>query len=90
MVDIGLNEETQPQKKHKEREVWSGKFDFILSVLGYAVGLGSVWRFPYLCYRNGGGVFLIPYFIFLFLIGIPLTFLELSIGKKKQLFFSIV
>lgn len=40
-----------------------------------------VLRFPYLCYRNGGGVFFIPYFIFMFLVGIPLVFLELGVGE---------
>ncbi|XP_046544145.1 sodium- and chloride-dependent creatine transporter 1-like [Haliotis rubra] len=63
------------------REVWTNKREYILSQIGFAVGLGTFWRFPYLCNRNGGGAFLIPYFCGIFLCAVPLFFLEVSIGQ---------
>ncbi|KAI1900983.1 hypothetical protein AGOR_G00055460 [Albula goreensis] len=68
-----------------KRETWSRRLEFILASVGYAVGLGNVWRFPYLCYRSGGGAFLVPYLIMLLLCGIPLLFLEFSIGQYTRL-----
>ncbi|XP_023305662.2 sodium- and chloride-dependent glycine transporter 1 [Lucilia cuprina] len=64
---------------------WASKTEFILSCLGYAVGLGNVWRFPYLCYRSGGGAFLVPYLLMLFFCGIPLFFMEIIMGQFSSL-----
>ncbi|MEC4678031.1 MAG: sodium-dependent transporter, partial [Nitrospirota bacterium] len=64
------------------REVWKNQLGFILAAVGSAVGLGNIWRFSYMTYENGGGAFLIPYFIALFTVGIPLMILEFSLGHK--------
>ncbi|OAF66731.1 hypothetical protein A3Q56_05532 [Intoshia linei] len=69
------------QTNSNQRDKWSNKMEFMLSCIGYAVGLGNVWRFPYLCYKHGGAIFLIPYTCMLFLIGIPIFFLELCVGQ---------
>ncbi len=63
-----------------ERSVWNSKTGFLLAALGSAIGLGNIWRFPYMAFRNGGGAFLIPYFVALFVVGIPLLMLEFGLG----------
>ncbi|KAB0382493.1 hypothetical protein FD755_004410, partial [Muntiacus reevesi] len=64
-----------------QRGTWGSQIEFILMSVGYAVGPGSVWCFPYLCYHNGGGDFMIPFFIILIFCGMPLFFMELSLGQ---------
>ena len=55
-----------------------------MSIIGFAVGYGSFWRFPYLIYKNGGGTFFIPYFFALVTVGIPIIYLETVVGQMNQ------
>ena len=64
------------------RENWSARSGFIIAAIGSAVGLGNIWRFPYVAYENGGGAFLIPYLIAIFAAGLPLLFLDYAVGHK--------
>lgn len=72
------------EKKEDERQAWGSRFQFFLACIGYSVGLGNVWRFGYLCAKSGGGAFLIPYFINLIIVAIPLMYMEFSVGQFTQ------
>ena len=66
------------------RENWSARSGFIIAAVGSAVGLGNIWRFPYVAYENGGGAFLIPYLIALLTAGLPLLFLDYAVGHRSN------
>lgn len=67
------------------KEQWSSKFGFIMAAAGSAIGLGNLWKFPYITGTSGGAVFLIVYIIFLMLLGIPILLSELAIGRHAGL-----
>ncbi|KAH9517647.1 Sodium- and chloride-dependent creatine transporter 1 [Dermatophagoides farinae] len=73
--------ESSLPENYRPREQWANKLEFVFACMAYAIGLGNVWRFPYLCYKNGGGAFFIPYFIFLVFGAAPILFLEVAIGQ---------
>ena len=68
-------------KTSSKRDTWSNRVEFLLAIIGFTVGIGSIWRFPILCARNGGGAFLIPFFFFLLTCGGPLYYIEVCLGQ---------
>ena len=66
------------------REQWGTRAGFLMAAIGSAVGLGNIWRFPYIAYDNGGGAFLVPYLIALLTAGIPLLILEYTLGHRYR------
>ncbi|XP_032371090.1 sodium- and chloride-dependent GABA transporter 1 isoform X1 [Etheostoma spectabile] len=85
-LDINaISEKKKTLDAETQRPTWSGRLEFILASVGYAVGLGNIWRFPYLCYSSGGGAFMIPYLTMVLLCGMPLVFMEFSIGQYTRL-----
>jgi len=70
-------------------EQWSSRTTFVLAAVGSAVGLGNIWRFPYIVYDNGGAVFLIPWLIALFTAGFPLLILEMAVGCRGRARFGV-
>ncbi|XP_061658739.1 sodium- and chloride-dependent GABA transporter ine [Syngnathoides biaculeatus] len=70
--------------KQGSRPTWGRQIEFTLAGIGSAVGLGNIWRFPYLCFRSGGGAFLVPYLLMLVVLGIPLLHMELTVGQYTK------
>jgi NSS family neurotransmitter:Na+ symporter len=68
-----------------ERGLWSSKFGFIMAAAGSAIGLGNIWRYPYIVGENGGAAFVVLYLIFVLLIGLPYMLAEFSLGRATQL-----
>jgi SNF family Na+-dependent transporter len=78
LTKITVNDEIKPAVKERER--WIGNSTYVLTMMGFVIGLGALWRFPYLCYRWGGVLFLIPYLSALVFLGIPMALLEVLLG----------
>jgi len=66
------------------REHWTGRVGFLMAAIGSAIGLGILWKFPYTVGENGGGLFLLSYFICLIIVGIPVFIAEIILGRSSQ------
>jgi NSS family neurotransmitter:Na+ symporter len=73
------------QEEEQQRSQWGSSFGFIMALAGSAVGLGNLWKFPYLAGKNGGGIFLLVYLIFIVVAGVPLLLGEMAIGRHTRL-----
>ena len=67
-----------------DRPRWMNRWTFIISTISAAIGIGNVWRFPYLSFKHGGSTFIYTYLYSLFIIGVPMLILELTLGQKMQ------
>ncbi|XP_053402870.1 sodium- and chloride-dependent glycine transporter 2-like [Mercenaria mercenaria] len=87
-----LQEDNKPSKESensrdsdisgmKKKSQFSGSCSFMVSLLGYSMGTSDFWRFPYLVFRNGGGAFLLPFALFMVLVGLPMLFFEVSVSQ---------
>jgi SNF family Na+-dependent transporter len=70
-------------KKETYKE-WNHPIEFLMTCVGFAVGLGNVWRFPYLCFKNGGSAFVLAFSVMLMVIGLPIFFLEITIAQFSK------
>lgn len=66
------------------REQWNSRTGFVLAAVGSAIGIGNIWRFPYMAYDNGGGAFLIPYFFAMLTAGVPFLIMEFALGHRYK------
>ncbi len=73
------------QEEQPQRSQWGSSFGFVMALAGSAVGLGNLWKFPYLAGRNGGGIFLLVYILFIIIAGVPLILSEMAIGRHTRL-----
>ena len=69
----------------RSHETWSSRFGFLMAAIGFAVGLGNIWRFPYVTGENGGGAFVLVYVACVFCIGVPILMAEILIGRRGRL-----
>ncbi|WFP16003.1 sodium-dependent transporter [Citricoccus muralis] len=82
MAEPAISSSAQISPGRVQREQFAGRWMFIMAAIGSAVGLGNIWRFPYIAYENGGGAFVIPYLVALLSAGIPLLFFDYAIGHR--------
>ena len=82
-IELLLNHSTY-RKVFMERESLGSRLGFLLLAAGCAIGLGNVWRFPFITGENGGGAFVLLYLIFLAILGVPVLVMELSLGRASR------
>ncbi|XP_012271680.1 sodium-dependent nutrient amino acid transporter 1 [Orussus abietinus] len=81
LTSTALVGEATPPLVPSSRKTWANGTEFLMSCVAMSIGLGNVWRFPFTAYENGGGAFLVPYVVVLFLVGKPFYYLEMILGQ---------